>query len=142
MLNNLLDLVKQHAGSAIIDNPAIPNERNDEAVSLASSSIFDTLKNAAGSGNISDIMNMFQGGNATSNPLANVMQNGFVQNLMSKFGLDQNAAGGVASSLIPNVLQNLVSKTNDPNDSSFNLQDIVSKVGGGIMDTIKGLFGK
>jgi hypothetical protein len=33
MLENLQDLIKQHAGDAIINNPAIPNERNDEAVS-------------------------------------------------------------------------------------------------------------
>ena len=32
MLDNLLDLVKQHAGEAIINNPVIPTERNDEAI--------------------------------------------------------------------------------------------------------------
>jgi uncharacterized protein YidB (DUF937 family) len=169
MLDNLLDLVKSQAGDAIINNPAIPNEHNDAAVELASSSIFDTLKNAATGGNIGDIVSMFSGGagNAASSPLAGIMQNSMVQNLMHKFGLDQGAASNVASGLLPNVLQNLVHKTNDPNDSSFDLQSIVSKVtggaggfdigslvsnftgggnqqqagGGGIMDTLKGLFG-
>jgi uncharacterized protein YidB (DUF937 family) len=172
MLENLLDLVKSHAGDAIINNPAIPNEHNDAAVELASSSIFDTLKNAASGGGIGDIVSMFSGGagNAASSPLANIMQNNMVQSLMHKFGLDQGAAGGIASSMLPGILQNLVHKTNDPNDSSFNIQDILSKVtgggggfdiaslvsqftgggnataqpqqgGGGIMDTIKGFFG-
>ncbi len=170
MLDNLLDLVKSQAGNAIINNPAIPNEQNDAAVEVASSSIFDTLKNAATGGNIGDIVSMFSGGagNAANSPLAGIMQNSMVQNLMQKFGLDQGAAGNIASGLLPNVLQNLVHKTNDPNDSSFDLQSIVSKVtggaggfdignlvsnftgganqqqagGGGIMDSIKGLFGK
>lgn len=170
MLENLLNLVKEHAGDAIINNPAIPNERNDEAISAASSSIFDTLKNAASGGNLSDIMSLFNGGSqaASSNPLASSMQSGLVQNLMHKFGLDQGVAGGIAASLIPSVLGKLVHKTNDPNDSSFNLQNILSTVGGGnldiasligqftgggnqqqqqnsgggILDTIKGLFGK
>lgn len=170
MLENLLDLVKEHAGDAIINNPVIPNERNDEAISAASSSIFDTLKNAASGGNISDIMSLFNGGSQTanSNPLASAMQSGLIQNLMHKFGLDQGAAGGIAASLIPTVLSKLVHKTNDPNDSSFNIQNILSTVGGGnldiasligqftgggnqqqqqnsgggILDTIKGLFGK
>lgn len=163
MLENLLDLVKQHAGTAIIDNPAIPNERNDEAVEVASSSIFDGLKNAASNGNISDIMSMFSGGSTANNAVSQNIQGGFIQNLMDKFGLDQNAASGVAGGLIPSVLQNLVHKTNDPNDNSFDLQGILSKVGGGnfdvqgligkftgggeqsgggIMDSLKGLFGK
>jgi uncharacterized protein YidB (DUF937 family) len=164
MLDNLLDLVKQHAGDAIINNPAIPNERNDEAVEAASSSIFDGLKNAASGGNISDLMSMFSGGsNAAASPLAQNIQGGFVQNLMHKFGLDEGAASNIAGGLIPNVLQKLVHKTNDPNDSSFDLQGILSKVGGGnldvqgligqftgggsssgggILDSLKGLFGK
>ena len=55
MLDNLFNLVKQHAGNAIINNPAIPNEQNDEAVQVASTSIFDGLKNAISGGNVNDI---------------------------------------------------------------------------------------
>lgn len=167
MLENLFDLVKSHSGEAIINNPAIPNEHNDAAINVASSSIFDTLKNAASNGNVSDIMSLFNGGNqASASPLASIMQNDMVKNLISKFGIDQNAANNVASSILPNALNSLVSKTADPNDSSFNFQDILSKItngaggfdignlvnqftggnnsqsGGGILDTVKGFFGK
>lgn len=167
MLDNLFNLVKSYAGDSIINNPAIPNEHNDAAVEVASSSIFDTLKSAATGGNIGDVMSMFSGGanNAASSPLAGVMQNNMVQSLMHKFGLDQGAAGNIASGLLPNVLQNLVHKTNDPNDSNFDMQNILSNVtgggggfdigslvsqfsggnnqqsGGGILDSVKGLFG-
>jgi uncharacterized protein YidB (DUF937 family) len=133
MLDNLLNLVKEHAGDAIINNPAIPNERNDEAVEVASSSIFDTLKGAVAGGNIGDIASMFSGGagNAASSPLASVMHSGMVQNLMHKFGLDKGIAGTMASTMLPGILSNLVSKTNDPNDSSFDIKSIISKVAGG-----------
>ena len=164
MLDNLFNLVKQNAGEAIINNPAIPNEQNEAAVQVASTSIFDGLKNAISGGNVNDLMNLFSGNaNTSNNPVSQNIQGGFIQNLMNQFGLNQNAANGIASNLIPNVLQNLVSKTNDPNDNSFNLQDILSKIGGGnlniqslinqftgnnqnqnssggIVDTIKGLF--
>ncbi|MFY7965159.1 MAG: DUF937 domain-containing protein [Chitinophagaceae bacterium] len=169
MFDNLLDLVKGQAGDAIINNPAIPNEHNDAAVEVASSSIFDTLKNAVAGGNLNDVVSMFSNGSASAStsPIAGLMQNDMVQNLMSKFGINQSQAANVASGLLPNVLQNLVHKTNDPNDSSFNIQGIVSSLtggsggfdvgdllnqfsgnnnqqqnnGGGIMDSLKGLFG-
>lgn len=168
MLDNLFNLVKSFSGDAIINNPAIPNEHNDAAVQVASSSIFDTLKNAASNGNLNDIVSMFNGGgnNASSSALASVMHSDMVQNLMHKFGLDQGAANNIASNVLPNAISSFVNKTNDPNDSSFNIQDIISKIsggnggfdvgnlvsqftgsgnnsqaGGGIMDSLKGLFG-
>jgi hypothetical protein len=168
MLENLLQLVKENAGAAIVNNPVIPNERNDEAIEFASSSIVDTLKNAASNGNFGDIMSMFNGGgNAADSPMANVMNNDLVKGLMDKFNLNQGDAGGVANGLLPNIINQFVSKTNDPNDSSFDIQGILGKLtgggsggfdvqniisqftgaggnnaGGGILDNLKGLFGK
>jgi hypothetical protein len=160
MLENLIDLIKQHAGEAIVNNPAIPDSQNDAAVSEAGNSIISTLKNMISSGNGQEVLNLLQnqGGNIASNPAAQNITGNFVQSLMTKFGLDQNTANGVATNLIPNVLQSLVHKTNDPNDSSFNLEGIIGHLtdgqgiqgilgnleqGGaaGVMDKIKGLFG-
>lgn len=130
MLENLVHLVKQYAGDAIINNPAIPNDRNDEAVQEASSSIFNGLQQTLSNGGIKDVLSMFSNG-AESSPVAQTIQNGFVQNLTNKFGLNQDAATGVAGTLIPAVLQNFVSKTNDANDNSFDLQGIVNSLSGG-----------
>ena len=160
MLENLSNLIKEHAGEAIINNPDIPNERNDEAISYASSSIMDTLKGAVSNGNISDVVSMFTGGNAGASTLSQNIQGGFIQNLMDKFGLDSAKAGGIANNLLPNILNKFVNQTNDPNDNSFDLQDIIQNIsggaggldiqnilskfnngnGGGLMDTVKGLF--
>jgi hypothetical protein len=133
MLDNLKDLVKQHSGDAIINNPAIPNERNDEAVDDASNSIVSGLKNAVSQGKLSDVMDMFKGGeqSATQSAVAQNIQGGFVENLMRKFGLDQGKAAGIAGSIIPMVLKKFVNKTNDPNDKSFDLQDIIGSLTGG-----------
>lgn len=134
MFDNLLDLIKQHAGAAIVDNPAIPDQQNNAAISEAGNSIMDGLKKMIASGNTQDVVNLFnhQGGDIATTPAAQQISGGFIQNLMSKFGLGEGAASGIAASLIPTVLQSLVHKTNDPNDSSFNIQSIVgSLVGGG-----------
>jgi len=62
---------------------------------------------------------------------AQQLSGGFVQNLMDKFGLNHGQASGIAGDLIPQVLQKLVHKTNDPNDSSFDLQSIIGNLTGG-----------
>ncbi|CAN5633689.1 hypothetical protein BH10BAC2_BH10BAC2_14250 [soil metagenome] len=163
MFENLLNLVRENAGDAIIKNPVIPNERNDEAISYASNSIVDGLKGAIANGNINDVLSMFTGGNAAASPVAQNINGGFIQNLMDKFGLDNGQAGGVANNLLPSILNQFVHKTNDPNDSSFDIQNIMQNLtggnsgldiqniisqfqvgshagGNGLMDTVKGLF--
>lgn len=132
MLENLIDLVKQHAGNVIVNNPAIPNERNDEAISAASGSIFDGLKNAISGGNISDLVSMFKGNNPeAASGLTQQIQGNVVDQLVQKFGLDQSQAGNIAGGLVPDVLKQLVHKTNDPNDSSFDLKGILGSLTGG-----------
>ncbi|QEC67582.1 hypothetical protein FRZ67_09875 [Panacibacter ginsenosidivorans] len=131
MFENLLNLVKENAGDAIINNTAIPNERNDEAISYASNSIVDGLREALVNGNINDVVSLFKGGNAVASPVAQNIHGGFVQSLMDKFGLDNNQAGGIASNLLPSILNKFISKTNDPNDKSFDLGDIIQKLSGG-----------
>lgn len=133
MLDNLLDLVKQVAGDAIVQNPAIPNERNDEAITETSNSIAGGLQGLLSQGGLKDVLKLF-GGQPESVGNSGVTQQlsgGLIQNLMSKFGLDNQAAGSIASSIVPNVLSNLVQKTNDANDNSFNIQGIFNQLSGG-----------
>jgi uncharacterized protein YidB (DUF937 family) len=143
MLENLQNLIRQHASDAIINNPAIPNEKNEEVVADASSSIVSGLKTAVANGNTDSLISLFNNGSeaASTSPVARNIQDGFVHNLMQKFGLDQGKASGIASSLIPIVLQKLVHKTNDPNDNSFDLGGIIGSLtgGGGIGNIVNSL---
>ncbi|MBK7029075.1 MAG: hypothetical protein IPH45_07625 [Bacteroidales bacterium] len=145
MLENLLQLVKENAGEAIINNPVIPNEKNDEAISTASNSIFSSLQEQVQSGGLDSITGLFSGGSSASGNLVNGISGKAVGDLMNKFGIDSGAATQIASQLIPTVMNKLVSKTNDPNDSSFDLQGILGSLtggkSGGLMDTVKGIFG-
>lgn len=146
MLDNLIQLVKEHAGDAIINNPVIPNERNDEAIQTTSDGILDGLRQQAGSGGLDQITSLFAGGNVTSNSAFNGIAENVSQQLMGKFGLDKGAAGNIVSSLLPVVMDKFVSKTNDPNDASFDLGDIMKNIGasdgGGIGGMLNNLFGK
>ena len=142
MLENLLDLVKQHAGEAVVNNPAIPNEQNDAVIEETTQSITGGLQNMLASGGIKDVLKMF-GGQGDSSVTQNI-SGGLIQNLMNKFGLDQSAANGIAGNLVPGILQNLVSQTNDPGNSNFDLQGIFNSLSGGRTQglDVQGLLGK
>jgi hypothetical protein len=146
MLDNLINLIRENAGSSIINNPAIPNERNEEAIATAGNSIAGGLQNMLGSGGIKDVLNLFggQGIDMNNNPVVNNVSGNVIQDLMQKFNLDHRAATDIAGGLVPNVLQNLVSKTNDTNDSSFDIQGIFNSLSSGKTGSldIQGLLGK
>ena len=147
MLENLLNLVKEHAGDAIINNPAIPNEKNDAAISETANGIMDSLKGQLSGGNLDGITSLFKGGNITDNPLVGQISQKVTAQLAEKFGLDASSANNIVSGLIPKVMSQFVSKTNDPNDSSFNMDSIMASLSsqsgglGGMVDSIKGMFG-
>lgn len=146
MLEQLLNLVKEQAGTAIINNPDIPNERNDEAVGDVTNSIAGGLQNALAGGQFKDVLKLLggQGGDLQNNPMANQLSGNAISSLMDKFGLNQGQAGSIVSNLLPGVLQNLISKTNNPGDNSFDLQGIFSSLTGGKTGglDLQGLLGK
>ncbi|HRN55758.1 MAG TPA: hypothetical protein PLL71_04870 [Agriterribacter sp.] len=133
MLDNLLNLVQQYAGDAIARNPSIPDEKNNEVIAEASHSIAGGLQGLLSQGGLKDVLKMFggQGEGVESSPVAQQISGGFMQNLIEKFGLDNQSAGNIASSVIPGVLNNLVQKTNDASDSSFDIQGLFNSLSGG-----------
>jgi hypothetical protein len=133
MIENLDNLVKQNADGAIINNTAIPNERNEEAVQEASTAIEDSLKTSLAGGNVKEVANLFNsaGENVTANPVTQQATGNFIDRLQSRFGLNVQQAANIANNLIPTVLKRLVQKTTDPADKSFDLQKIFNEVSNG-----------
>ncbi len=146
MLKNLLELVKENAGDAIINNPAVPNERNDAVIKAATDSLFKALKGSTKGGGVNTLKELFQqgDGNLDSNPVVNKLSAGVAGDLMKKFGLDKGAANKIVAMLIPIVLSKMIKKTNDPGDNSFNLDGIIGALAGkqgGLLGALKGLLG-
>ena len=147
MFENLLNLVKENAGEAIINNPSIPNEKNDAAISETTKGIVDGLKEQFAGGNLAGISNLFSGGNIAGNPIVGQISQMVTSQLSQRFGLDTSSAGNIVSGLIPKVMEQFVHKTNDPNDQSFNMDGIMASLSsqsgglGGMVDSLKGMFG-
>lgn len=133
MLEQLLNLVRDNAQDAVVNNQAIPNEQNDAVIGEATHSITDGLQQALAGGGFKNVLQLLggQAGNAESHPVVNDISNNFMNSLMSKFGMDGSQAQSVAGSLIPTVMNKLIHKTNDAGDSSFDLQGIFNSLTGG-----------
>jgi hypothetical protein len=139
MLDKLFDLVKGLAGDSVINNPDVPNEQNNAVIAEATHTVANGLQDTVAGGGLQHLLSMFGGGTAgisggqglLSNPMVGNMISQFSGTLMSKFGLGSTQAGNVANSLIPNVMNGLVNRTNDPNDSNFTLDKLLHSITGG-----------
>ncbi|HMK05866.1 MAG TPA: hypothetical protein VK489_16810 [Ferruginibacter sp.] len=138
MLEQLLNLVKGTADDVVVKNPDIPNEKNNEVIAEATNTVASGLRNMVAGGGLQNILSLFsnknQQGNRSglmSNPIVNMMVGHFAGKLMSKHNIGGNQANSVASGLIPNVMSNLINKTNDPNDNGFSLEGLLKSITGG-----------
>ena len=152
MFQELLDLVKGHAQESVINNPDVPNEHNDAVVAEATNSITNGIQGAIAGGGLHDLMSLVGSGSnissISSNPVIGSIISNLTGSLVSKFGLQDSQANGVANSLIPNVVSSLISGGNAA--GGFNIQGLLGSLtgggnqqqgsGGGIMDLVQGFL--
>lgn len=143
MFEQLTQLAQQFGVDSVINNSAVPNDKNEAVIGEASNSVVSGLQKIVSEGGIEQLAGLFQGNNAAdgSNPVVQKLTSELTGNLGQKFGLSASDASGVASKLIPQILSSLVGKAKDPNDSSFEISDIIGAISGGgdnagIMDAI------
>ncbi|MFZ4797959.1 MAG: hypothetical protein ACOYMA_10715 [Bacteroidia bacterium] len=143
MIENLINLIKENAGDLIVNNQAINNEHNDAAISETGSAIINGLKSEVSKGNIAGLTDILKSnGNLSNNPIVSGIISNLGTTLASKFNVNSVDAGNIAQSLIPQVMDQLISKTNDPNDDSFNVQGLLSNLGGsGLSGMLVNMFG-
>jgi len=145
MLDQLIKLVEEHAGSAIVNNSAIPNQHKNAAIQEVAQQIFGGLQSHATSGNLSQLTGLFQVGTSVasmaSNPVVQQLISSVAGSVASKFGMSPASAQSMASNLLPTVMNQLVNKTNNPNDSSFDLNNMLqSFTGGGDVSSLLNQF--
>jgi hypothetical protein len=140
MLEQLFNLVKEQSSELVVNNPEIPNEYNEDVMADATETVFSGLQSSAASGGLQSILSLFnQKGGASGGGLAGLLSNPIVTSLISqfagkltgKYNVNSSQASGIAEQLIPSVLGNLVQRTNDPTNSSFDLNGILGALSGG-----------
>lgn len=152
MLKELFELVKGQATETVINNPDVPNEKNEEVVAEATNTVASGLRNMVAGGGVQSLLGLFGSGvgnkkSLLSNPIVSMMMGHFAGKLMNKFNMNNSQANHLSGNLIPDVLGNLINRTNDPNDSGFSLEGLLGSItgnksndqnsGGGIGDLLK-----
>lgn len=149
MLDQLTQLAKQFGQEAVVNNKAIPNELNESIVNETGNSLMAGLQKMASEGNFEQLAGLLQGNNANaSNPAVKDLVNQVSGNLGQKFNIDSNAANGIASNMIPQILGSLIGNAKDPNVKGFEMSDLVNAISGsgnsGLMEAVSkygGQFG-
>jgi len=135
MFEKLFLLVKNNAGKAVIDNPAIPQKYHEAVINEASSTIIEVLKGQMESGKMKDLVKFFQFSTGyNNNSLVKTIINKFANKLNKFYGIDPNLALEVANLLIQPVMQELIAQSKNQQDKEFSLSNFLSKLNGSKAD--------
>ncbi|MBN8687544.1 MAG: hypothetical protein J0M10_11005 [Chitinophagales bacterium] len=138
MLEQLLDLVKNFGKETVVENPEIPNEQNHEVLADATKTITSGLQNVMAGGGLQNILDLFKGnsgagagGGLLKNPMVSMMIGHFISKLVGKYNMSPSSASSVANNLIPNVLNGVITETNNPENPGFTLDGLLGSLTGG-----------
>lgn len=132
MLETLMNLVREHAGTAVTNNPAVPKEQSENVMQTVASSILGGLGQQAQGGGLGNIISMITNGgqNVQQSPVTQGVQQNVEQNLMQKLGISPQVAMSIASAVVPIVLSKLMNKASDPNDKSVDANSMLGAATG------------
>lgn len=145
MVEQITKLIEQVSAKEI-SGSAISGDLVNAVTQETGASIITGFKESISSGNIGGLTSLLSGGvsNLTENPMVSGMIGNLITGLTDKIGLPENVATNFADSVVPSVIEMLVSKVQG-GESGFQLTDLISGLsdgkGGGIKDLLGSLTG-
>jgi hypothetical protein len=134
MFEKLFMLVKNNAGKAVIDNPAIPEKYHEAVINEASSAIIEVLKSQMENGKIKDLVRFFQFSGTHNHSLVSSIVKKFANKLNNFYDIDPKSAMVAAKSLIPAVMKQLLVQSKSGQEKEFVLATMLSKLNGNRAD--------
>ena len=134
MFEKLYLLVKNNAGTAVINNPVIPEKYHEAVINDASSSIIEVLMGQMEGGKLKDFIKYFQFAGVYNNPLISSAVKKFANKLNNFYGIESTEAMAVAKALIPPVMQELIRESKSEKNKDFALGTLLSKLSGNFTD--------
>ena len=138
MWDQLVNMIQDHVQQSVVNNPEVPNEYNTQVIEEAKNAITSKLADLNASGQTEQAQALLNG---AGHPEAAAIQNNFASSIMEKFGINSQAASGIAATLIPAVLGAI--RGQGGGAGGLNIQDLLQNLGGGnLQSTLSGLGAK
>ncbi|RVU01536.1 hypothetical protein EOD41_06100 [Mucilaginibacter limnophilus] len=134
MFEKLFQLVKNNAGTAVIDNPMIAAEHHEAVINEASSAIIEVLKSQLESGKVKELIKYFQYPGIYQSPLVSTVVNKFANRLNKFYSIEPSVAISTSKTLMPAVMQQLVEEVQKADNNDFSLTTFLSKLTGNRTD--------
>ena len=134
MFERLFLIVKNNAGTAVIDNPEILEKDREAVINDASSSIIEVFKGQMESGRLKDLVKYFQFPEIYKSPLTTSVINKFANKLNRYYNISPASALNISKELIPTVMLDLIEQTKGEKNKEFTLTTFLTKVNGNRAD--------
>jgi hypothetical protein len=134
MFEKLFLLVKNNAGTAVINNPLIASKYHEAVINDASSSIIEIIKTHLESGKIKDLVKYFEIAGVYDNPLINSAVNKFAIKLDKYYDISSADAKRISNELIRPVMLELIRQSKTEQNKEFALNTLLSKISGNVAD--------
>jgi polyribonucleotide nucleotidyltransferase len=134
MFEKLFLLVKNNAGTAVVNNPLIAEKHHNAVMIEASSSIIEVLKGQMENGKLTDLVKYFQSSGIYNNSLVSSIEKRFANRLNTFYGVPPKQAIETAKSFIPHVMKELVKESKSEQIKEFGLSNMLTKLNGNRAD--------
>lgn len=146
MIDQLLNSVKGVVGQELMSKVNLDQSMVEKTMEVTKESFLGGLKKEALGGNVSGILNLFNGKDEASNtnPIVNSVSNMFVSKAIEKLGVNADTAVTISNVIVPMVMQKFASKdeTGEAKDE-LELMDLVGfSADGDMKDIVSGFMNK
>ena len=140
MLDDLLQLAKSQLGSQLKNEANFSDDQVEKTADVAKESFFKQMASEAMSGNLPQLLDIFNGRSTatTASPLVMRLVNQFGGDMMEKMGVSRQTATMVANMVIPFIMEKIASPETGKADDEGSL---MSKLGLDNLDNIGGMLG-
>ncbi len=129
MIERVKSIVREFSGEAIVQNPAIPNDKNEKAINTTATSIIEHIQYEARTGNIHALMDILnKNDDPALNPSVNRVSTGVAGDLAKALGLDKDTATHVVNQIIPPIIEQLRNKSQDLDEKEFTMSNFLSSI--------------
>ncbi len=143
MLNSIFSAAKGELTQQLGSKFQLNSQQAEQAVGLTKDTIQSGLLKEAGSGNISGLLNLFNGNSPVGgNPIVTGISNQLVSALTSKLGLSPQVAGAVSTFAVPFIMSKISGNKPSGGFDQSKITEMLGGAGGNVVGNLLKAQGK